>query len=214
MVMSKENIRFLILLATLITFIGVIVWGISKFDIRNYDKQVIIKLDYDSLPQQINNSTIEKPTVIKQGDLNIPAPIINVLNSQDTALLKQVLHEVLARYYEERVQHTVNADSNIVIDTWDSLTENAIYGRKLQYKWLQPVKQTTTIINERNKLYVGASVEAGQNGLYAISPELSFAMKKGTMVGLGYNAYNLATGQDKYSFRVSVAQKISFRKRK
>jgi len=175
---------------------------------------VTVKLSYDSLPKIINHSTIENPVVIKPGAMNIPPAIIQLIKQDDSAAISKILFEVLNRYYEDRVQHSVTADTNLIVETWDSITENAIYGRKLQYKWLKPVEVKTIIVPERVKLYAGIGMEAGMNGMYSISPELYLALRKGTMIGIGYNTYSLATGKDKYAFRFSVAQKISFRKKK
>jgi hypothetical protein len=191
---------------------GILIYLLIKKPAKIDPQEVKVILSYDSLPKTVNNSTIEKPIIFKPGEINIPPAQLQILQSNDTALLRQVLREVLSRYYEERVQHTTTVDSNIVIETWDTITENAIYGRKLQYKWLKPT--ATTIINPPNrvKLYAGASITAGQNGLYDISPQLSLALKKGTLIEVGYNTYALATGQDKYAFRFSLSQKIRLKK--
>ena len=149
-----DNIKFTALLLTLFLFIGVIIWGLIRVEPGSGLKQVSVKLEYDSIPKQIINSTVEKPVVIKPGEVNIPSPIINLTHTTDTALLRQVLHEVLVRYYQEIVQHTTTADTNIIIDTWDTLTQNSIKGRKLQYKWLRPTEINTKVIPEdRFRLY-------------------------------------------------------------
>ena len=196
-----------------VIILGFIVWFFLRKPVNTDDANVTVSLKYDSIPTQINSSTIEKPVVIKQGEFNIPEPIIEIMQGNDTALLRQVLHEVLARYYEERVQHTTTADTNIIVETWDSITENAIYGRKLQYKWLRPTEVKIVQPTQRNKVFGGIYLEAGANGLYSIAPELSFENKKGMLLRLNYNAFNLATGKDKYSFGVGISQKISFRKK-
>jgi len=175
--------------------------------------KVDVKLTYDSIPVVNNHSTIEKPVVYKAGEINIPAAQLNILQSTDTALLRQVLHEVLARYYEVNVQHTTTEDTNLIVETWDTISKNQLQGRKLQYKILRPtqiIKNNPPVIN---KVFAGFYLEAGANGLYSIAPEITFENKKGTLLRLNYNAYNLATGKDKYSFGVGIAQKISFRKK-
>lgn len=184
-------------------------------DVQPQDK-VEVKFTYDSLPKLVNNSTIEKPIVYKAGEINIPAPILNIMQGHDTVLLRQVLHEVLARYYEERVQHTTTVDSNIIINTWDSITENAIYGRKLQYKWLKPNIETTITKAPKQvfKVFVGANIEAGQYGFNFIGPEVSFLSKNDKwFYQVGWNGYDAIKGK-LYSFSLSAHRKISFGKKK
>ncbi len=208
---NYERIPLYVLLAFCVGVIGYFIF--RKGPVQE-EKKIEVVLRYDSLPKSINNSTIEKPVVYRAGEINIPPAQLQILQSQDTVLLRQVLQEIFSRYYEIRTQKTTSSDDSIEITTIDTLTENSIVGRKLSYKLRFPVSQTTIVNNppNRNKLYVGASIEAGANGLYGISPELSFAMKKGTMIGIGYNTYALATGQDKYAFRISLSQKIRIKK--
>lgn len=174
--------------------------------------KVDVKLTYDSIPVVNNHSTIEKPVIYKAGEINIPAAQLNILQSTDTALLRQVLHEVLARYYEVNVQHTTTADTNLIIDTWDTISENKLQGRKLQYKILRPTQIITNNPPVRNKVFAGFYLEAGANGLYNVAPEITFENKKGMLLSVNYNIYN-ATGKDKYSFGVGISQKISFRRK-
>lgn len=177
------------------------------------EPQTTITLKYDSIPKVINNSHTEKPVVYKAGEINIPPAQLNILQSTDTSLLRQVLHEVLARYYEVNVHHTTTADTSLIVDTWDTICQNQLQGRKLQYKILRPTQIITNNPPVRNKVFAGFYLEAGANGLYSVAPEISFENKKGTLLRLNYNAYNLATGKDKYSFGVGIAQKISLRRK-
>ncbi len=208
---NYERIPLYVLLACCLILIGYLVF--RKGPVQEEQKVEVI-LKWDSIPHSINNSTIEKPVVYKAGEINIPPAQLNVIQSHDTALIKQVLRETLARYYEVSTQKITTHNDSIIITTIDTITENNITGRHLQYKLLFPINHTTIVNNPPNrvKLYAGASITAGQNGLYDISPQLSLALKKGTLIELGYNTYALATGQDKYAFRISLSQKIRLKK--
>lgn len=176
-------------------------------------QEVKVVLTYDSLPRSINNSTIEKPVIFKSGEVNLPAPVIQVLNSStlDTALLKQVYRELAEKHFAIVTQKTVSEDDSFRITTIDTLTENRILGRNLRYEILFPTS-TTIISKERNKLFLGAFVEAGVKGLYNVAPSVSFENKKGLLLNINYNVYNLATNKDKFSFGVGVSQKIRLKR--
>lgn len=174
--------------------------------------KVDVKLTYDSIPVVNNHSTIEKPVIYKAGEINIPAAQLNILQSTDTALLRQVLHEVLARYYEVNVQHTTTADTNLIIDTWDTISENKLQGRKLQYKILRPTQIITNNPPVRNKVFAGFYLEAGANGLYSVAPEITFENKKGMLLSVNYNIYNAISKKDNYTFGISLQQKIRLKK--
>lgn len=209
--MNKQLIPLYALLTALVIVVIFLLFRKSP----NPEKQEIkVTLNWDSIQHTVTNNLIAPPVIFKPGELNIPPAQLSILQSTDTALLRQVLHEVLARYYEIRTQETTSITDSIIITTVDTLTENTITGRHLKYQLRFPITSTTVINNppNRTKLYIGASIEAGQNGLYGVSPELHLAMKKGTMIGLGYNTYALATGQDKYAFRFSISQKIRLKK--
>ena len=217
---NYERIILYALLAICFACIGYLFF--NKNSVQENQK-IEIKLNWDSALKTINISTIDKPIVYKSGEINIPPAQLQILQSQDTASLRILLQEILPRYYEIRTQKTVSVDDSIQITTIDTLTENAIIGRKLQYKILFPVAQTTIINNppNRNKLYIGAFGEAGERGIYGFGPKLDYATKKGTLIGLQYNLYPLVIKQnglisavdpDKYVFRVSLSQKISLKK--
>lgn len=207
MKLTERLILYVIALAAILFFY-------FKKPVTVNNPYVTVKLNYDSIPVVNNNSTIEKPLVYKAGEINIPAAQLNILQSTDTALLRQVLHEVLARYYEVNVQHTTTADTSLIVDTWDTISQNQLQGRKLQYKILRPTQIITNNPPVRNKVFAGFYLEAGANGLYSIAPEITFENKKGMLLKLNYNAYNLATGKDKYSFGIGLSKKISLRKSK
>lgn len=174
--------------------------------------KVDVKLTYDSIPVVNNHSTIEKPVVYKAGEINIPAAQLNILQSTDTALLRQVLHEVLVRYYEVNVQHTTTEDTNLIVETWDTISENKLQGRKLQYKILRPSQIITNNPPLRNKVFAGFYLEAGANGLYSVAPEITFENKKGMLLSVNYNIYNAISKKDNYTFGISLQQKIRLKK--
>ncbi len=210
--MNKQLIPLYALIAILA---GILIFLLfRKPPVPVEQQEIKITLNWDSLSHTVSNNITSPPVVVKPGELNIPPAQLTILQSTDTAVLRQVLREVLATLHTINTQTTVSETDSIQIISIDTITNNKLKGKNISYKLKFPITTTTTIINppNRNKLYLGASIEAGQNGLYGISPEVSFAMKKGTMVGLGYNTYALATGQDKYQFRISLSQKIRLKK--
>lgn len=202
------NLKDLILYALIIA--GVIVLFLNQN--QGNEDNVTVELKYDSIPRQINNSTISNPITVKPGAVNIPPAQLTILQSTDTALLKSVLKEILNRYYEVRTQEITSADDSISITAVNTITENRITNSKLSYRIKFPVSHITNNPPVRNKVFAGIYLEAGANGLYSVAPQVAFENKRGMLLSLNYNAYNLATGTDKYSFGVGVAQKISFRK--
>lgn len=204
MKLPERLILYAIVIATILIFY-------FKQTPENLNK-VDVKLTYDSIPVVNNHSTIEKPVIYKAGEINIPAAQLNILQSTDTALLRQVLHEVLARYYEVNVQHTTTADTNLIIDTWDTISENKLQGRKLQYKILRPSQIITNNPPVRNKVFAGFYLEAGANGLYSVAPEITFENKKGMLLSVNYNIYNAISKKDNYTFGISLQQKIRLKK--
>lgn len=202
-------------LKDLILYVMIIAFALYYFlrpSVNTDNANVTVNLKYDSIPVVNNHSTIEKPVVYKAGEINIPAAQLNILQSTDTALLRQVLHEVLARYYEVNVQHTTTSDTNLIVETWDTISKNQLQGRKLQYKILRPTQIITNNPPVRNKVFAGFYLEAGANGLYSIAPEITFENKKGMLLSVNYNIYNAISKKDNYTFGISLQQKIRLKK--
>lgn len=205
----------LIPLYALLTALGIVVIFLLFRKSPDPEKQEIkVTLNWDSIQHTVTNNLTSPPVVVKPGQFNIPPAQLTILQSTDTAVLRQVLREVFATLHTVNAQTTVSETDSIQIISIDTITNNKLKGKNISYKLKFPITSTTTIINPPNrvKLYAGASITAGQNGLYDVSPQLSLALKKGTLIEVGYNTYALATGQDKYAFRFSLSQKIRLKK--
>jgi len=210
------DFKLIPLYSLVIILIGAVAYLIfRKPPTGDIDKpKITVVLNYDSLWHSPTNQIISGPVTVKPGIVNVPPSVIQIMNSTDTTSLKLVLKELLNNFYTIRTQETTTEDDSLKIVTVDTITQNKLVGQSLKYKIKFPITSTTTIINPPNsvKLYAGASISAGQNGLYDVSPQLSLALKKGTLIEIGYNTYALATGQDKYAFRFSLSQKIRLKK--
>lgn len=171
--------------------------------------QTTITLKYDSIPKVINNSQIEKPVVYRAGQINLPPSVIQILNSQslDTALLKQIYKELAGKHYSVVTQRTISEDDSLKITTIDTVSENRILGRSLEYKIKFPVQQITVNPKLRNRVYVGGSVQSGVHLFEGINADVYLVTKKNTLYKINYNLLDLAKGQP-YSFGGGVGFKI------
>jgi hypothetical protein len=95
----------------------------------------------------------------------------------------EILKDYFASYYYE--DSIIRGDS-VKIYIKDTITENKIKSRQINYSLLHPV---TTIYKEtlinKNEFYVGIGMVGNQSGLYYIGPELLLRTKNKQAYGLG-----------------------------
>lgn len=186
-------------------------------DVQPQDKVTVV-VKYDSIPQQATN--IIRPAVtVAPG--NVPDNIIQILS--DTAFINKFgekidpLIIVMQKYFEVRTQEVLSytSDSLHLVNTEDTITENGIIARKTMVQCFKPI--TTITVTEqaplRNKVFIGANLEAGMTGFKNVGPELSLLTKRDMLYQVGWNGYEAFKG-DPYSFNLSAAWKIHFGKRK
>lgn len=110
-------------------------------------------------------------------------------NQKVLKLAKIDTQSIISQYFTKRVTQNTYLDSNLSISVFDTLYQNSILGRSLNYKILRPSTQITKTISQKQKgLYVGASYFPS-SGVY---PNVSYAFKN-WQIGAGIVNLNKQT---------------------
>ena len=135
---------------------------------------------YDSSKKEINPT--HDPVGISIQTVGIPAQV-------DTAAILKAFFSVYT--YSDQVQ-----DSALKLQIFDSVTQNKIFGRKITYQWLLPIKtiESTTITTvpepiRRHEFYLGGKVQASLQQ-FGIGPIITWKTKNKVLIGYGYDLLN------------------------
>lgn len=138
----------------------------------------------------INTHTYDSVEKIVRIKVKLPADsfIVKIPANIDTA-------QILQRYFNEYYySQKIVSDTNMVATITDTLSQNRITGMGFTYKWLKPitnttiVNNTTTVLQPKRALYIGAFIQANTTGTQlGCGPQIQFATKKNTLYNAGYD---------------------------
>lgn len=150
--------------------------------------------------------------VVNQITVDSSKHVSNSYETKNYPKLTSVIHDTTVRelttvekdsviqdYFNSHVYSFTQRDSNIYLNIVDTISENRVTGRSLEYKLLRPV--TVLALKQKNKLYLGMYV-SNLDGTVAFAPSVSFSHNNLLLTGY-YHSNN--------TFGVGVGYKIHIR---
>jgi hypothetical protein len=158
-----------------------------------------ITLKGDSIPYEVvNEIPVPYPIYIDTGSIRL------ILQDVDTL-------EILKDYFTKYVYvDTISNDSTILVILRDTITENRIAGRSVQFQSLRGatiITNSTTILKRRNKWFLGLGVSGNKNNM-GLVPKLAILTKNDKLFTLGNNLLETQPNAE-----LTLFWKISFRKK-
>ena len=189
-------------------------------DIKKYIQWILISVLFILLIQQrechkcpdVNSTitihdTIPGDVVVKDSIINQTYPIYTIVPRIDTffKLDSQKCWQLAMNFYSKRIyQDTLKNDSSALIVLKDTVYQNKLHERMLFFKNNRPTLINTTIIPNKNKLYIGPTIGRNLKEI-TIGGSIMYITKKDHAYSYTYDILN----KDHY---VSIYFKIKFKK--
>lgn len=146
---------------------------------------------------QASVHTIEKNTVVIYDSTKkeiIPASIPVGISIQTVGIPANIdTNKILQAYFAIHTYSDQIQDTALRIQIFDSVAQNKIFGRRINYSWLLPVKtvESTTVntVADPSGLYAGGFA-TGTKQQFGIGPKITWLTKSKVMVSYGYDVLN------------------------
>lgn len=153
-------------------------------------RDTIVKAD--SIPYEVLRE-VPVPKYVKVPDKSLQAKVDSLI--RENKALDALLDYYATRYYAD----TLLNDSSALIALFDTVSENAIQGRRLMFQNRQPAVIRETIITEKElrfKGYYGAAIKYNQEtGQLSAEAKLNFIPKNDrVIVEVSYDPFNQTWG--------------------